>query len=229
MMLMEFMNTAPDARDAVMEIDYEFIPGKMAKDMKFERVDTMWLDVGGCTGSEQTVKSNGTSEYEMEKPFEIKRAGRVLGTGSHLHDGGMHLEVKKDDKAICDSVAAYGGSPAFISTTPMPAMPGMPAGETKVEHVSSISACYNLGEYKKGDKFAVKAYYDMEKHPGMKEVDGKLAPVMGISLVYTVPEPRNKTMGGGKPGLKGDGVRNVSSWMTVGVIGFVATLVGFMI
>lgn len=231
MMLMELMNSSPESREAIMTIDYEFVPQPEAKEAKFERVDTMWLDVGGCTGSEQTVKSNTTSEYEMAEPIEARRAGKVLGLGSHLHDGGINVEVKQNDKLICDSVAKYGESPAYVSSMPMPAMPGRPAGDMKMEHVSSISSCYKVGEYKKGDKFSVKAYYDLEKHQGMKEADGKLAPVMGISLVYTVPERKNRengTMPGGA--MKGAATKAVNSWASpFCVVAGVTAVVGLML
>lgn len=148
--------------------------------------------------------------------------GRITWVGGHLHDGGVHLTVNKNNKVICDCVAEYGGNPAYIdggsmsmtssmsgvsmsssmdmsgssmdmsatktSSTSVPqssstGMAGMNLG-TDTVHISSISSCSNAGTISVGDTLSVTAYYDSIKHSLMTDTDGKLAPIMGITIAY---------------------------------------------
>ncbi|KAF2664969.1 hypothetical protein BT63DRAFT_443282 [Microthyrium microscopicum] len=219
-MLMELMNEIPEMRDAVMTVDYEFIPG-MPKG--FQALDTIWLDIGGCMNSDVPPTSNTTSDYTMQPAFKMPMDGMILGMGSHLHDGGTHLTVTKNDKEICNSVATYGAAPGYIDSNMMPGMnmtgmqgmegmKGMPGMDKPMAmmHVSNISSCYkpDNAEFKTGDEFQIKAFYDMTKHMGMYEADGKMSPIMGISIMYVVPQMKKMTGGenGGENG-KGGGMK----------------------
>jgi hypothetical protein len=194
-MLMELMNELPMSRKAVMTVDYEFIPG-MPED--FEVLDTVWLDVGGCLDSEVPPTSNTTSEYMMTPAWKATKDGVVLGLGSHLHDGGTHLAITKNGQQLCDNVATYGGSKAYIGQNIMPGMnmsnttgmKGMPDMPIPMTHISNIDSCYlpKNGEFKAGDEFNIQAYYDMTKHMGMLEGDGRISPIMGISVMYVMPK-----------------------------------------
>jgi hypothetical protein len=194
-MLIELMNELPMMREAVMTVDYEFIPG-MPKD--FEPLDTVWLDVGGCLDSEVPPTSNTTSEYTMKPTWKAKKEGVVLAMGSHLHDGGTHLTISKNGQQICDSVATYGATKGYIDPNIMPGMnmsntsgmKGMPEMPMTMMHISNISSCYmpKNGEIKMGDEFNIQASYDMTKHMGMLEGNGLMSPIMGISIMYVMPK-----------------------------------------
>jgi hypothetical protein len=55
--------------------------------------------------------------------------------------------------------------------------------DTGNEHISDAAVCKNFGTISKGDSLVITANYDATVHPQMV-VDGKLHPIMGISLVY---------------------------------------------
>jgi hypothetical protein len=55
-----------------------------------------------------------------------------------------------------------------------------------VEHISSLSTCYNVGSFKAGDEWSLTAYYNTSEYMPMQNTDGSLEPIMGISLVYFV-------------------------------------------
>ena len=87
-----------------------------------------------------------------------------MSQGSHLHDGGTHLAVRKNGKVVCDAKADYG------------------------EHIESITRCSDLGATVPGDEWSLVAYYDTSLHEPMTNMDGSLEPVMGISLVFIAEE-----------------------------------------
>jgi hypothetical protein len=230
LVLMELMNELPMMRDAVMTVDYEFIPGIPEG---FEAVDTVWLDVGGCLDSEVPPTSNTTSEYTMTPAWKATNDGIVLGIGSHLHDGGTHLAISKNGQLVCDNTATYGATPGYIDPNMMPGMnmSNMPDMSMTMMHISNITACYmpENGEVKAGDEFNIKAYYDMTKHMGMLEGDGKMSPIMGISVMYIMP--KKLEVAGGQGGGKNNTMPKMSHGLkhAVNLSGLMATFAAVLI
>jgi hypothetical protein len=108
----ELMNMVDYPRDAVLTVTWEYIPSVPAG---FDKTKALWLNIGGCYGdSEQPAKANQAFQYTDPIPWTSNLAGRITHMVGHLHDGGVHLTITKNNKTICDSVATYGQDPAYI-------------------------------------------------------------------------------------------------------------------
>lgn len=182
------MNETPENVTVVMTIDYEFISASPFPPA-FQNLTSVWLDVGSCHDSDVPVQGNSTFTLSTPSSWTLPAtglykyaAGRMIFLEGHLHDGGEHIEImRNEDELICDSVADYGGSPGFVGN------------EGDMKHISSMTSCggdipsKKTGIAKVGESFGLRAHYDMSSHDGMREADGKLAPVMGIALMYLAP------------------------------------------
>jgi hypothetical protein len=174
-MTTELMNESKDPQDAFLTITYEYIP-YLPSD--FSRGTSVWLDVGNCKGSEVPVPEDRTS-FELDMtPWMATLNGRILTIQSHLHDGGVHLDVLKGDQAVCRSVATYGDVMEHGHH-----MPGM-----DMSHISYMSACYDAGRIQKGEEWTLKAQYDLDAHEPMLDGDGKPEDVMGIAVLYVIED-----------------------------------------
>lgn len=106
------MNMVDYSRDAVLTVTWEFIPSVPAG---FDKVKPLWLDIAGCNRtSDEPAKANQAFQYTDSAPWTSNFTGRITAVGGHLHDGGIHLTVNKNNKVICDCVAVYGQNPAYI-------------------------------------------------------------------------------------------------------------------
>jgi len=181
-MIAELMNMNDEPRDAILTLTYEYIPSVPSG---FDKVKSYWLDIGGCRSSEFPAESNAIFQYSSP-PWKSHSAGRITFIASHLHDGGTHIEVKKNCKVICDAKAVYGLCDSGVDSI---------STNANMMHISSISECTDLGSVQPGDEWSITAYYDTSKHSPMTNMDGSLEPVMGISLIFVAeqaigaPEP----------------------------------------
>jgi hypothetical protein len=106
------MNMVDYSRDAVMTMTWEYIPSVPAG---FDKVKPLWLDIGGCNGSsDQTAKANQAFQYTDPTPWTSNFTGRITWMGGHLHDGGVHLTINKNNNVVCDCIAAYGQNLAYV-------------------------------------------------------------------------------------------------------------------
>ena len=180
-MLTELMNETEDPRDAVVTMTYEYIEGSP---QDFYKLTPVWLDIDSCGNSERPAFPNTTFNYTMDPPWTANFSGKLVALGGHLHDGGTHLDITKNNVTVCDSVATYGGSAGYVETS-------MPAGMTMnasmgmdMVHISSMSGCTNDGMVNVGDEWSVTAFYNTSEYAPMQNSDGTLAEIMGISLMY---------------------------------------------
>jgi hypothetical protein len=91
-----------------------------------------------------------------------------------------------DGKPVCNSVATYGGDPAYVQK---PSAGGHSHGHGGVmEHISRMTICSgaSLGQrlVKRGQNWEIRGYYDYKKSAGMVHSDGKQDHVMAISIQY---------------------------------------------
>jgi hypothetical protein len=189
--LAELMNETEEPRDAVVTITFEYIPTVPSG---FDLVTPLWLDIGNCTTSDMPAQANTTFKYSSA-PWTSDISGRILDVAGHIHDGGTHIEVFQNDKLICNCSAAYGQSEGYIETTPMNMSMmnmNMDMGMDMV-HISSIASCSNDGTLKRGDTLGVTAHYNTSEYAPMMNVDGSLAPIMGISLLYVATGSNSST------------------------------------
>jgi hypothetical protein len=105
------MNMVDSPRDAILTVTWEYIPSVPAG---FDKVKPLWFDIGGCGSSDLPAKANQAFQYTDSAPWTSNFAGRVTFAGGHLHDGGTHLTLNKNDVTMCDFVATYGENPAYI-------------------------------------------------------------------------------------------------------------------
>jgi hypothetical protein len=160
-------------------VTYEYLPSKPAGYMDTRPI---WLDVTNCGISSVQPPNDSTFSLSM-KPWTSNFDGILLGTGGHLHDGGMNVEVFQNKKMICDSTAGYGGA-AYTGGGSATAASPSSSDMNSMEHISEMSTCNDLGQIKKGDQVWITANYDFGKHMGMKTASGKMDEVMGIAIMY---------------------------------------------
>lgn len=171
------MNTEMVNQTAVVTIEFEYIPGLPAS---FSKVTPVWLDIAPCDqGSEEPAK-NGTFQY-TSSPWTAPATvtGRITCAIGHVHDGGTHIDMVKNNQSMCDAIAAYGQNSGYVDPTGMMNMPGMTMGS----HISSLSEC-STGQLNTGDNLTVTAYYNTTEYAPMVNTDGSLAPIMGIGILY---------------------------------------------
>ncbi|KAF2491973.1 hypothetical protein BU16DRAFT_584159 [Lophium mytilinum] len=170
--LVELMNGASEAREAILSITFEYVPGVPAG---FKKTTMLWLDVGGCyKSSDMPGYENALFEYASE-PLVGNVAGTIVFTGGHLHDGGTHVDILKNGNLVCNSTASYGETAGYLDGNK--ATKGMP-------HVSSMVTCLSAGTLEPGEAVSLVAHYDTKEHLAMKEMDGTISPVMGIAMLY---------------------------------------------
>ncbi|KAK5662012.1 hypothetical protein OQA88_10123 [Cercophora sp. LCS_1] len=203
----EIMNQASVTRDAVVTIDWEFIPSIPSD---FRQAVPVWLDVDGTCitrGSEVPVPE-GSSAFTLvqKEPWTAQISGDVLLMMSHLHDGGDNVEVVRNGLVSCNAKARYGERPGYVSSGDHSNHGGgSDGGDDEGEHhgghgaglerrhedtvhISSISLCTAQGRVEVGDKWFVKANYNMTKYTPMS-AGHHLEPVMGITVLYIAKDP----------------------------------------
>ncbi|KAF2435989.1 hypothetical protein EJ08DRAFT_645019 [Tothia fuscella] len=124
---------------------------------------------GGVNGA-AIHPPKGVSKFNVNSTGIIAaRDGYILNIRGHLHDGGINIQVKINDKEVCNSKAAYGGE-GHVTKTP----------EGRVwETIRETSTCYDPIKVKKGDKIYMQANYDLDLHPSREMGGGHGAMAMG--------------------------------------------------
>ncbi|KAK5019617.1 hypothetical protein LTR16_000398 [Cryomyces antarcticus] len=231
-MFVELMNQDATEQTAFLTITYEYVPSFPAQ---WYKVNPVWLDIQSCNGSEAPAQANATFVLSMQPPWTSNFTGGITSMIGHLHDGGTHIEMTKNNTVICDCVATYGQNPAYMdaSNSSMMSMPGMPA--SGMQHISSISTCDN-GTVNVGDRFSVNAYYNTSEYSPMLNTDGSLTPIMGISLFYVAVNETGSTSTGTTTGssstITGSSAVATSTSAAValnaGIVVFAGSMVGMV-
>lgn len=112
------------------------------------------------------------------EPWTATVNGTVLGIGTHLHDGGSHIDILKNDEVVCRSVAAYGDVAKHIDR----------GRKMDMSHISHMSDCLRAGRIEEGEAWSLKAQYDLETHEPMLDGDGKPEGVMGIAIMLVIED-----------------------------------------
>lgn len=100
-----------------------------------------------------------------------------------MHDGGVSVEIFKNDELICTSVPHYSAkATGAIGGMKKRQLMGTAVNNTQIEHVGVQEGCtFNPPLLiKKGDTMHIKANYDFTKHPGMKNKKSELDAIIGI-------------------------------------------------
>jgi hypothetical protein len=137
--------------------DMEYIDGKPAE---YLDASPVFVPVTACDplamlpGIIQMPK--GQSKFSLQSSGIIAAEDSILFTfRGHMHDGGSNIEVKVNDKMVCNSRAFYGG-PGHVGKTS--------DGKTW-ETISDMVTCPEGVVVRKGDKISLNANYDLDAHP----------------------------------------------------------------
>ena len=100
----------------------------------------------------------------------------------HLHDGGTHLDVRKDDESVCRSLPKYEDKNGHDGHD----LVRRHGKGMDMSHISEMSMCHNVGRIEAGEEWTVRADYDIAAHPPMLNASGVPEGVMGIAVMYVV-------------------------------------------
>lgn len=182
--IVDLMNMNMDDRTVYLTITYDLIDGPLPQG--WGNLKPVWFDVDQCGMSEVAATSQDGKYTLTADPWTPNFEGEVLGMGSHLHDGGVNINVIMNKESVCDSQAKYGENSQYIFKGAKNAMPG---GEKVAEkHISSMTTCYyeNVGVKKlaPGQSWSITGDYDYKKFEGNLEGDGDQAGVMAIAIMF---------------------------------------------
>lgn len=139
--------------------EIEYLPGKVEGyiDTRQERVDP-----GLCGGPNGAAihPPKGQSKFMVNSTGIVAaRNGYIVNMRGHVHDGGVNIVFKVNDKEICNSVAKYGGEGHVGKSS-----------DGKVwETIAETSICSNPIKISKGDKLYMEAHYDLDLHPSREQ------------------------------------------------------------
>lgn len=188
----ELLNMWETEREALLTIDWEWVPASSAEE--FRRLTPVWLDIDGLCflRNSQAPIPRGENEVslKMEPAWKADFAGEVVWTGGHLTDGGDTLDLTRNGVVVCEQKARYGEREGYIEVDGSYNNGDYGYGHEAEarEHLSSMTSCASVGRIEVGDEWAVAANYNFSKYVPMREGDGRLAPVMGINLMYVVKD-----------------------------------------
>lgn len=182
--IVDLMNMNMDDRTVYLTITYDLIDGPLPKG--WGNLKPVWFDVDQCGMSEVPATSQDGKYTLTAKPWTPNFEGEVIGMGSHLHDGGVNINIVMNKEKVCDSQAKYGENSQYIFKD---AKNNMPGGEKVAEkHISSMSTCYYDGvgvkKLSKDQSWGMSGDYDYKKFEGNLEGDGDQAGVMAIAIMF---------------------------------------------
>lgn len=200
--LIELMNMHDTEQEAILTMTYEFVPGVPTG---FQKAIPLWLDIADCSVLEKELPLKEGIVFDYDGPaWKSNTTYRIISNTGHLHDGGIHIETRKNGEVICDSHALYGETAGYLSNVDM-AMDMISMCRMKnpgdeqfskpdLEHLSSMADCTNTQKHEyilPGDELMVMAYYDLSQHTPMVDADCIREPIMGINWMYMLEVDAN--------------------------------------
>lgn len=154
----DVINYNNEVRTVYTVTEIEYLDGKPAGylDTRQQRVDP-----GICGGPNGAAihPPKGQSRFSVKtQNIVAKKDGYILNARGHMHDGGINIILKVNDKEVCNSRAVYGG-PGHVTKI-----------DGKVwETISESTYCNHTVPVKKGDSIYMQANYDVELHPSREQ------------------------------------------------------------
>jgi hypothetical protein len=105
-------------------------------------------------------------------PWLVGFEGHVLATNGHMHDGGISVDVFKNQEVICHSEPFYSKGATSMGMSghhsKRQIKPAVVVNPMESEHIGGQKPCtFNKGiKLKQGDTMHVQANYDFNKHNG---------------------------------------------------------------
>jgi len=139
--------------------ELEYVPGhpKDFLDSQQQRVDPAICGGpdGGAIHPPVGVKRFSVNSTDIV----MKMDGYILNARGHMHDGGVNIVFKINDKIVCDSKAIYGGEGHSTKG---------PNGQVW-ETIAESTSCMDPIPVKSGDRVFMQANYDIELHPSREQ------------------------------------------------------------
>jgi hypothetical protein len=93
-----------------------------------------------------------------------------------------------DGKLTCDSNTLYGTKPEYIAPAPAAgSMGGHSHGGANMKHISEQPACHGdslaVKKIRKGQVWALKAYYDFDLNKGIQHENGEFFCQLAVSTI----------------------------------------------
>jgi hypothetical protein len=102
-----------------------------------------------------------------------------------LHDGGVVLNVYKNNDVICASKAKYGmGGGHHHGRRSLSKRQGTGPSADGKSHIAEMTTCSLMGAVSRSDSIWIDAQYDFNTHAGMTSPSGAYTEVMGIAIMY---------------------------------------------
>jgi hypothetical protein len=157
LMNVDIVNYNKEDMDIYASADISYIPGQPAD---YLDVNPIFVPLAACDAG--NMLPGIVKVPKGQKTWSLQSKGIVVAQDSilflfrgHMHDGGSNIDVKINDKLVCDSKALYGG----------PGHVGKLADGKNWETISDMVTCSDGILVKKGDKVALSAHYDVVVHP----------------------------------------------------------------
>lgn len=177
-----------------LQLTYDYVEGF---DPAYKDGKVIWMSIGPARCGEQIANPFGPSNLTISQrptqtkfvehsiPWKVRKNGYILGSNSHMHDGGIKTDIYHNQDVICSSSPHYSVS----LSGGMGGMGGMSrrsidgvGGETMARtsrvrrqrqqaslHIDHQEGCEFPGKeipMKQGDKLYLRVDYDFDKYPG---------------------------------------------------------------
>jgi len=160
--MLDAVNYNDVERTVYVKGEIEYLPGKAEGyiDARQERVDPGLC--GGPNGASIRPPKGQTKFTVNSTGIVVARDGYIVNMKGHVHDGGIGIICKVNDKEVCNSLAKYGGE-GHVSKS----------SDGKVwETISSTTVCNDPIKVSKGDRIYMEAHYDLDLHPSREQGGG---------------------------------------------------------
>jgi hypothetical protein len=189
--IVDLMNMNMEDKTVFMTMTYDFIEGPLPAG--WDEVKVVWFDVNQCGTSEvKPLKQTGSFTITSQR-WVPNFAGKILGVGGHLHDGGLAVNINYNTgKPLCVSKAGYAETDEYIQR--MNHAAGGKGHAAVSKHISSMTACYldqklAVQTLSKDQSWYVEGLYDYAQHDGQKDAKGRQSEIMGIALMFVAVKP----------------------------------------
>jgi len=191
--VIELMNMGMLDQVMYLTMTYDYIDGPLPQG--WSDIKTAWLDVKQCEKSDFFPPFEGGYFQAESLPWKPNFEGKVMGIMTHLHDGGLKMDVvSKRDVTLCTADARYSESPEYVYRNNMGIMNG---DKVAKNHISSMAGCdFSSGPpamMTKDQAWSFRGYYDYDLREGNLE-QGKQSEIMVLGIVQIAvpvsPVPR---------------------------------------
>ena len=115
-MTTDIMNDLEQPRNASVVVEWEYVPAAA----KFAALHPVWVDIDGACGSfvnysNVPVPNPVSFNISMATPWTANLSGEVHSVFNHLHDGGIILDLYRNDKLVCHGTAGYGEGSGYMA------------------------------------------------------------------------------------------------------------------